>query len=120
MAAANWEQHDMEESTSINAKIEDTSTNGVFTDVVQAAGARQITPGDFAESKPKRKLRDWIIICLRAYGAAVVAGLALEISISSPDIPALFFYGRAQTTPRCHYVACGILHTTNALGEMAM
>src|SRR5258708_32958454 len=74
---------DMEESTSINAKIVNTSTDGAFTGVVQAAGARQITPEDFAESKPKRNLRDWIIICLRAYGAALVAGLPTFTIIAS-------------------------------------
>src|SRR5260370_33252340 len=99
----------MEESTSINAKIVDTSTNGVFTDVVQAAGARQITPGDFAESKPKRNLRDWIIICLRAYGAALVAGLPIVTIIAPAVTLALYFSGCTQTTPHRPPLSTGSL-----------
>ncbi len=101
----------MEESTSINAKIVDTSTNGVFTGVVEAAGARQITPEDFAESKPKRNLRDWIIICLRAYGATLVAGLPIVPIIASAVTLALYFSGFTQTTPSWYAVAYGILYT---------
>jgi hypothetical protein len=101
----------MEESTSINAKIVDTSTNGVFTSVVEAAGVGKITPEEFAESKPKRNLRDWIIICLRAYGAVLVAGLPIVPIIASAVTLALYFSGFTQTTASWYAVVYGILYT---------
>jgi hypothetical protein len=101
----------MEESTAINDKIVDTSTNGVFTGVVEAAGVGQITLEDFAESKPKRNLRDWIIICLSAYGAALVAGLPIVPIIASAVTLALYFSGFTQTTASWYAVAYGMLYT---------
>ena len=79
--------------------------------IAWAAGVGQITLEDFAESKPKRNLRDWIIICLRAYGAALVAGLPIVPIIASAVTLALYFSGFTQTTPSWYAVAYGILYT---------
>lgn len=101
----------MEESTSINARIVNTSTDGVFTGIVQAAGVGQITLESSVASESKRSWLDYIVIILRAYGAALVAGLPIVPIIASIVTLTLYFSGFTQNAPSWYAVAYGALYT---------
>src|SRR5215469_8589009 len=104
-------QPDMEESTSLNANIVGPSTNGVFTGVVEVAGVGQIPLVSPAASEAKRSWLDRIVIVLRAYGAAFLAGLPIVPIIASVVTLALYFSGFTQTAPGWDAVAHGALYT---------
>ncbi len=105
----------MEDSTSMNGGAVKTSTDGAPAGAAKGivVPAQIPTKGSVA-SESKRSFRDWIIICLRAYGAALVGSVAIvPILVSAVTIG--FYLTEVppftQTTPVWYAVAFGALYT---------
>ncbi len=105
----------MEDSPSMNADAVKTSTNGTSAGAAKGVlASTQISTKDSVANESKRSFRDWIIIYLRAYGAALIGSVAIvpilasavTIGLYLTEVPQL-----TQTTPSWHSVAFGALYT---------
>ena len=105
----------MEDSSSMNAGAVKTSTNGTSAGAAKGVlASTQIPTKDSVANESKRSFRDWIIICLRAYGAALVGSVAIVPILASVVTIGLYLTEVppfTQTTPSWYAVAFGALYT---------
>lgn len=102
----------MEESAPINADVVSVPTNGIPVVVAEDKGSiteyGQRHQNSIDKYKPKRRFLDYIIICLRAYGASLVESLVGVPIVASAVTLGLYF---SQSASGWYTVVFGALYT---------